>query len=560
MKQLNWPLKAFYILALALIVSPLSKSWAQKTPSAQPISAESKLTLGLLSQNRTKIEPNTLKKQEEILEKDKGPVLQMLKDARYKALLIDQTKIKNKQFENGGWGGGNTIRRFSDERPILLDFFIANVAFQDTSFKNQPLIDTPYLKYAGRQPIKVQELDAYPQAKALIERWRRQNKGLVEMLLTALDNLTIEYIFRSVPLADGETFYLPGNLRQNYRGGLLTPVVAYHQIYGLRISAPEWNRLGDLSQSGLLIHEALRRIQLSYGLTVSPEKLQALTAAIALENPETVSDLETTKYLDQKLLLEIRRVSSRKISPNLSKENLCKIEKFDFSTSPGIIFYASPTNYIKTFCEYIADIDLVEDTKEIRHFFCETKSIKKFTLEQAVKAWLSLKIQVYEQYRTNSDSSGASSSLHIDTSMSEMGLRALTYISSTPAKFQTDWQKWKNLNCTNPLPLTQKDILEVLKFPMADADIKGPLVEMLAKTYVSLSKAEPFESTSSYIERRGQEEKEKARVDRDALGKELIQSHLEGKVSHPEFLHLVRGYRAIEEYLRLTDKQEFLDF
>lgn len=578
MKKMNYLFRSLQLISMAAILYGVSTTSASEIETAAlQMPSKEKLNLATQIEKAQKKESAVVQTPEQ-KQADKEAGQKMLKDSRYKSLFNEQLK-KNNQYmkENGAWGGGNTIRRSANERPILLDFFTAQPNFVDTAFTNAPLVDTDKMKFMATQAIEVQDLPAYTSAREILLKWQPQNKGLIDALLIALENLQIKYIWRGVPLADAETYYLPEELTRVYHGGSLTPVVVYSATAGLLMSGPEWNLLGDLSQAGLLVHESLRRIQLSYSLTVSPQKLQALTAAIMLQNPSSGLDLETTQFLDQKLLDEINRVSSKKLAPTYLKQAVCSMTELKLQPSPFGMICQTPDCSVQIFCSAIKKYDqndLVGEIKEMNQQVC-LKKVKSPSVDLSIKLAFTSNIQLEEKNNANMNeiySNPRASNMYIysversdyvmNTAFLTLDLPQIILTAYKPNQVTKFWTTWKTNHCNNDAPLNQKDVIDAAKFIYATEDKK--LQTLALNNYVTLSNNSPVYSKVALYEKLRQqalqEQELNKRYNRDVLGEELIDNHLLGKVKHPQFLSIVRGYRAMEEFIRQNAKIEKVDF
>jgi hypothetical protein len=502
---------------------------------------------------------------------EEAHLAKMRRDPRYLRIIEDQSAREKRELaardRNGGWGGGNSVTRSPGERPVLLDLFTADPAFRDTRFSHRPLADTDFMRYSGFEDIGVKELDAYAGARRLLEGWRPYAQGLIDIVLLALDNLNVYYVWRDVALADAETYYLPADLRRRFPMGRLTPVVVYH--HGLKISGPRWNAMGDLSREALLVHEALRRVQLTYGLTVSSEKLQALTAVIALKAPSNDIDIETTEYLDRKLLDEIRYVSGWKIGPAEVRAGICAMEA-SIGPIESLVaaraaeepegfatLYDNPADFISGMCE------------PVRNRPPRTCTVKPPpSAETAIQLWLELFGDAirYAEIRSLDHSTTAS--------IARIALPGMLRAHLTGKDILRDWRSLQAANCTaGGAVFAENELvaaLKILLYLLPPSTHSGPeketldrLITMARDAFVSLHQTErvslPARIEEKLIEQ-AQTERSLHLSGADNLWPNIIRAHLRGEVKNPEGLRIVRGFRLVEEGLRQRLSDESLPF
>ena len=72
--------------------------------------------------------------------------------------------------------------------------------------------------------------------------------------------------------------------------------VVYNEKFGARMSLPVINQLGHTSMSGLLIHEALRHVEIAYQDGLPDETIRRITARIILSNPQPGETLDHAEW------------------------------------------------------------------------------------------------------------------------------------------------------------------------------------------------------------------------------------------------------------------------
>ena len=495
------------------------------------------------------------------IEKDKAAVQEMLNNPKLVPFLQQQRKNEWREYrkENGGWGGGHSVRRAPGDRPVLLDFFTEAPHFVDSSYQNPPLVETDAMKYLGFQEVRVQELPAYKGAKRIIESWKAGNESLVEIILIGLDNLSVQYVWRGVPLADSGTYFLPPSLRSQFTQGMLTPVVAYHQHYGLKISAPEWNLLGDYSQIGLLIHEALRRVQISYKLEVSQEKLQHLTATMVLKLPADGIRLETTEFVDQGLLTELKRISAAKFIPADVQQRACAIETLTSVSGNGVKLWQDPAGYIASICKSS------RNRNETNVRICsQAKRPKSDLYFLATEAMLAIYTQMSINGTQRLEQSAVDGNMHEHFNETEFRIDSNMYLIALPSVLSNSipqsskasaWNRWRQASCQRGISLTQESLIRLVQLLAQSNFHEQRIYTDAINAYVSLQDTSAKKSVPELVEiisRRKRAEDAARDTYKDTLMTDVIDRHIGGRQLHPDFLKIVQGYRAVERYMQLN--------
>lgn len=162
----------------------------------------------------------------------------------------------------GDIGGGGSVIRCDDQSPwVLLDRANRNPSLLKTpAAENTPTTPSPELIRIQRVPIA--ETPAYARAREILKRWAHNSPDLVEMIEEAM--IMAPYLRTSSRIQAVPEYTLNPEISRLCPGA--KPVTAIHFLprYGSILSDPLWSAADLDTQAGLLIHEALRQIQLGY--------------------------------------------------------------------------------------------------------------------------------------------------------------------------------------------------------------------------------------------------------------------------------------------------------
>lgn len=186
-------------------------------------------------------------------------------------------------------GGGDAVLLEDGSKAVLYDLYIQNPKFED-DYENSDRIEiSKFAETMGYDRIKdVSKLKAYQIAKAALDKWKTNSPIVVNFINDALENMPFVYT----------------QFKQNSPNKKLNPnikiqnVVVYHKNFGARISAPVFNSLGLQSQAALLIHEALRHVQITYNQDVDTDSIIQLTKQIITGEPNGGEKLELNSLPD----------------------------------------------------------------------------------------------------------------------------------------------------------------------------------------------------------------------------------------------------------------------
>ncbi|EPZ49582.1 hypothetical protein M902_0746 [Bacteriovorax sp. BAL6_X] len=214
--------------------------------------------------------------------------------------------------DDGGFesSGGGTIVKTGVGAPILLDFAIYDQEFVDEFHysKGSSVKLKNYASILGYERFsfdRFEEMEVYPLLKERIEIWQESSPVITHAIKAALKG------------ADWR--FTPHRVRSFYEGELFEGAVFYSGGKGAWISAPVWNRVGDFTKVGLLIHEALRHMSISYGDKLSEDTIHDLTYRIVLTNPVAGESLDSRSYYHRDSITALHFRSQDELSQSKAK-------------------------------------------------------------------------------------------------------------------------------------------------------------------------------------------------------------------------------------------------
>lgn len=189
--------------------------------------------------------------------------------------------------ESGGGGGVVWIK----SQPILMDFFtmVDSVDELPVTPKEEASridVDSDVISINAKNVSDIQNSNkAFYEASRILNHW----SGLPFDIL----NLTVDLAMRS-PLrwkfVDENLQAPPFYLSPSIPSGSEVETVAFYRLYSdkdveVLINRSIWNQMDLNGQAGLLIHEALRQVQIGYGHGFDDQGLQRATAIYLMCNP-----------------------------------------------------------------------------------------------------------------------------------------------------------------------------------------------------------------------------------------------------------------------------------
>ncbi|WP_412471790.1 hypothetical protein [Halobacteriovorax sp. RT-1-4] len=215
--------------------------------------------------------------------------------------------------DEGGFesSGGGTIVKTGVGAPILLDFAVYDQNFVDEFNYSQgsSVVLKKHASVLGYEKFtfdRIKEMEIYPLLKERIEKWQESSPLITHGIKSALKG------------ADWR--FTPHRVRSFYEGEIFQGAVFYSGDKGAWISTPVWNSVGDFSKIGLLIHEALRHMSISYGDKLSEEVIHDITYRITLTEPIEGETLDSRAYYHKDSITALHYKSKDKLAQ--SKERL----------------------------------------------------------------------------------------------------------------------------------------------------------------------------------------------------------------------------------------------
>jgi len=186
-------------------------------------------------------------------------------------------------------GGGTSVTVARGQRPVLLDLYLRDPAFTDTStFSSRPRGCGGTANRLGYGRFDIHNEPAFVLVKRRLALWKSSSPALIESIEQTIEHTFYLFVLGNLPLI--ERFHLPeGFDRRQVR---LETIVLYDKSYGAIFSDRLYSRLGDRSKAGLIIHEALRQIQIAYDDRMSEKSLQEATARILMDQPQSGETLD----------------------------------------------------------------------------------------------------------------------------------------------------------------------------------------------------------------------------------------------------------------------------
>ena len=144
--------------------------------------------------------------------------------------------------------------------------------------------------------LDIESLLIYKFLENHLSRWQRTSPHFIKWILSQVKKTEF------IPIDTYLTQDLSQSLGIDVRKMLsVFPVATIHRAVtytfrdGAFLSLPVWNQMGDMSKAGLLIHEALRRVQIVGKNQLSTDEIVNLTAMLMLGNPDdynSISEIE----------------------------------------------------------------------------------------------------------------------------------------------------------------------------------------------------------------------------------------------------------------------------
>ena len=186
-------------------------------------------------------------------------------------------------FAGGVATGGGSVcvnPAVNNGNPILLDLALSNQPdLPDNPYTGTRIRNTKVAEATYADRINLHKNRAYQYALARIQAWEKHPGSKYSMALVEEGLKSVQFIITPLRIKPLRGVYLPPGSKCQMSN--LHTAILFDNGF-LYISLPAWNRLGLLSQAGLLIHESLRNVQILQQLDGTDAELERLTAKILL--------------------------------------------------------------------------------------------------------------------------------------------------------------------------------------------------------------------------------------------------------------------------------------
>lgn len=253
-------------------------------------------------------------------------VSRIKKDLATLAVLVGLVGTPQLSRAGGDISGGGTWANLQGKK-VLLDFYVSRpeVIFESGS----PGVELPQsraLEAISIDRLNKAEFEVVKKAHARLDLWEKSSPVVVDLIREALARAPLFYTTYRIGFLD-QHYFIPDELATRDLLDSLKTMAVYSEGFGILVSKADFDSLDERNQIGLLIHESLRHVQISYGLDLSDRALQSITAAIVLHTPEMDETLDSEKYLDGELLRVVQEPAKKREELNAIKTKICAIQK-----------------------------------------------------------------------------------------------------------------------------------------------------------------------------------------------------------------------------------------
>ena len=188
-------------------------------------------------------------------------------------------------------GGGGGVVRINDSLHLVDYFLIPQALPQIQAWHQNPANSSDFMNEASEDVIEFSHREqraenrAFELAFEILEKWANLPFDHLAYLMQGSFQTPLKWLF-----VDEDLFSIP-----SYRPAFLAPqipivtaanyTILQHQLYLVRINRPLWNELALFHQTGLILHEVLRQVQLGKQSYFNDESLQKATAILMLCEP-----------------------------------------------------------------------------------------------------------------------------------------------------------------------------------------------------------------------------------------------------------------------------------
>lgn len=196
-------------------------------------------------------------------------------------------------------GGGNLV--VANGKTGLLDLFVeAPTLFEDQE-AGVKIRQSRAMKAVGIDRIDTEALGIASSLSQRIDRLAASSPVLHSYLRKAVQNLPI-YVANSRIAPLEPSFSIPAEKRAQTES--IRTAAVYIGGYGVFLSKKDFESLSRVNQEALVLHEALRHIQLTYRLGLTTENIQKITAKV-MSGVRADEILDTEEYLSGRILNQV---------------------------------------------------------------------------------------------------------------------------------------------------------------------------------------------------------------------------------------------------------------
>jgi hypothetical protein len=202
-------------------------------------------------------------------------------------------------FAGGEGSGGGTVGRFPGTTQLaLVDLVQRNPGLapaQDPWTPEDGITVSRFARTLGYDHFQIQGTHAYQTVLTRLSLWEASSPIVISSIRQALAQMDWIYTAYRQQVCSSDS--LPHGLPLSAFEG----AVIFDATFGARLSAPVWNRMGSLSREALLIHEALRHIEIVYQSAITEDDLRAIVSQIILSAPQEGETLDRRGLFDGSL-------------------------------------------------------------------------------------------------------------------------------------------------------------------------------------------------------------------------------------------------------------------
>ncbi len=184
-------------------------------------------------------------------------------------------------------GGGGVLMRASG--PLLIDFLNIDLNFKDQSNfggREASRISTPLDFSINESNIRQirNDISAFDLAIGVLEKWKSLKFDIAGMtaLIALYEPLQWSFVDKKLSAA----VFFPEGVAASEPTAIAGYYLASARQFKIQLSTPIWNEMQILSQTGLVIHEGLRHVQIGFSAHFDEKSLQEATAILMMCKPK----------------------------------------------------------------------------------------------------------------------------------------------------------------------------------------------------------------------------------------------------------------------------------